>query len=217
MFWEQLKPDDQEAIRSLGTPRTYEVGTRLFLHGDTPSHVVIIQSGLVKVTRSSTEGREVMIELRGKGSIIGEQGAIDTRPRWASGTVIEEVNAIVVPAPAFRELLESRASVTYAVLTVLSDKLRQATDRTLEAGVGDTLARLCGRLVELAEQSPTGPDGVIEIHSPLTQQELGEWIGVSRDAIVLALRRIRDLGWVETGRRTIRVLDLDALRNAAID
>jgi CRP-like cAMP-binding protein len=71
--------------------------------------------------------------------------------------------------------------------------------------------------VELAGSAQPTADGVIEVKSPLTQQELADWIGVSRDAVVLAMRRIRELGWVETGRRTIRILDLNALKAASVE
>lgn len=217
MFWDTLSDDDQQAIRSAGVQASYPAGTVLFHYGDEPTHVLVLLSGLVKLTLNSVDGREVMIELRGSGSVLGELGPIDSLPRSTTLTVVEDVEAIVVSTAVFRQLLLDRGTLSYAVLTMVAEKLRQSTQRRLEAGVGDAHARLCGRLVELAESAEMGPDGVIEVKSPLTQQELADWIGVSRDAIVLALRRIRKLGWIETGRRTIRIHDLDALRRAAVE
>ncbi len=217
VFWDGLNQQDQEAVRAVGVQRSYEAGTRLWLYGDQPTHTLVILSGLVKLTRDSIEGRELIFDLRGAGYILGELGPIESTPRNATVTVVEDVEAIVLSADAFRQLLIDRGSVAYAVLAVVADKLRQATDRRLEAGVGDAQARLCGRLVEMAADAKVEPNGVIIIKSPLTQQELADWIGVSRDAVVLSLRRLRKLGWVETGRRTIRILDLDALRQNAVE
>ncbi|MDH3678530.1 MAG: Crp/Fnr family transcriptional regulator [Acidimicrobiia bacterium] len=217
MFWDLLSDDDKEAIRGAGVKTTYPAGNMLFHYGDEPTHVLVLLNGLVKLTLTSVDGREVMIELRGAGNMLGELGPIDSLPRSTSVMVIEDVEAIVVPTSAFRQLLLDRGTLSYAVLTLVAEKLRQSTQRRLEAGVGDAHARLCGRLVELAESAEMGSDGVIEVNSPLTQQELADWIGVSRDAIVLALRRIRELGWIETGRRTIRIHDLEALRRAAVE
>ena len=217
MFWDMLSEDDRNAISAIGARKKFDVGRRLFLDGDASTHSVIILSGLIKLTRTSKEGREIMIELRGPGHLLGELAAIDTIPRSAAATVVEEVEAIVFSAADFRQLLSERSSLSFAVLTIVTEKLRQATDRRLEAGVGDAQARLCGRLCELAAASEADEDGVIEVKSPLTQQELADWIGVSRDAIVLALRRIREQRWIETGRRTIRILDIEALREASLD
>lgn len=216
MFWDSLTTGDRDALSKAGSRRTFPAGAHLFLYGDEPTHAMVILSGLVKLTRTSIEGKEILIELRGRGSVVGELGVIDDHPRSAAVVVVEPVEALVVPAKAFRELLLERGSIAYALLDIVTDKLRQATDRRLEAGVGDTQARLCVRLVELARSASPGPDGVIELEMPLTQQELADWIGVSRDAVVLALRRIRDLGWIETGRRAIRILDLAALEKGSV-
>ena len=171
--------------------------------------------GRVKLTRTALDGREVLIELRGPGSLIGELGAVDDAPRSATATVAEPVDAIVIPAALFRRLLAERGTVALAVLSSVAERLRESAERRLESGTTDALARLCSRLVELAEQEESTAASAIEISSPLTQQELAEWIGVSREAVVLALRQLRERGWVETGRRRITVLDVEAVRRAA--
>ncbi len=217
MFWDNLRAADQEVLDAAGMRRHYPAGSAIWLHGDSPTHTFVVLKGLVKLTRASTEGREVIIELRGRGTILGELASIDTSPRSAAVIVIEDVEALVIQAATFRQLLLENGAIAFAVLEVVADKLRQATNRRLEAGVGTAQARLCSRLVELAADTRPDVNGVIEVKSPLTQQELADWIGVSRDAVVLAMRRIRDEKWVETGRRTIRILDLDALKSASVE
>jgi CRP-like cAMP-binding protein len=217
MFWDNLRAADQEVLEAVGVRRRYQAGTSLWFDGAPSTHTLIMLAGLVKVTRTSIDGREVIIELRGSGNILGELAAIDSSPRSAAITVIEEVDALVIQASDFRQILLDNGQIAFAVLEVVADKLRQSTDRRLEAGVGNAQARLCNRLVELAGDTLPSTDGVIEVKSPLTQQELADWIGVSRDAVVLAMRRIRELKWVETGRRTIRILDLEALKAASVE
>ena len=217
MFWDNLRAADQEVLDSAGMRRHYPAGSAIWLDGDPPTHTFIVLQGLVKVTRTSIDGREVIIELRGRGNILGELAAIDTSPRSAAIIAIEDVEALVIRASVFRQLLLDHGPIAFAVLEVVADKLRQATNRRLEAGVGTAQARLCSRLVELAANTQADANGVIEVKSPLTQQELADWIGVSRDAVVLAMRRIRDEKWVETGRRTIRILNLDALKAASVE
>ncbi|MGB5756699.1 MAG: Crp/Fnr family transcriptional regulator [Acidimicrobiales bacterium] len=188
----------------------------VFHEGEHPDHVLVILSGHLKLSRLSTDGKELLIEIREAGELVGELGAIDREPRSATATAVGPLEAIVIPAGRFEELLTQRAKVSLAVLRLVTSRLRQSTGRRLEAGIGDAFARLCGRLVELAERHETGADGTIEIHSSLTQQELADWIGAARDAVVMALHRLRELGWVETGRRRNRILDIEAMRGEAI-
>lgn len=217
VFWNDLTDADREALLAIGVAKRFPVGANLFRNGDRPTHALVIRSGLVKLTRSSATGHGILIELRGPGIVLGELGAVSGEARTATADVVEPVDGIIIPADAFRRLLRENNSLAYAMLESVVEKLQQATSRRLEASTGDALARLCGRLVELAADQEPDADGVIEVRSPLTQQELAEWIGVSRDAVVLALRTIRKRGWVETGRRTIRILDLEALQATIVE
>jgi CRP-like cAMP-binding protein len=74
----------------------------------------------------------------------------------------------------------------------------------------DVVARVCRRLVELAGQG-TIVDGGVVVRSEMSQQDLADWAGVSRDGVVRALHELRNLGWVETGRRRLIIRDLDAI------
>ncbi len=215
MFWESLSSADREAVLAVGTRTSYAEGARLFLEGDPPTHVLVLRSGRVKLTSSSAEGQEVLIEIRGPGYLLGELGPIDDVPRISSAIALDPVEAIVMSAPQFRQLLTDRGTLAYQVIVLVSDKLRQATSRRLEVGTSDAQARLCQRLVELAVDGDLQPDGTVEIQSSLTQQEMAEWIGVSRDAVVLSLRHLRESGYLETGRRKIRILDLEAIGRMA--
>lgn len=208
-----MRPTEQEAIEKLGVRSSYAPGRTILAEHDNAATVIVLR-GRIKLTTSSIDGHQILIELRGPGDLVGELAALDRGRRVATVTAVSRVEALVIPATRFRELLLSEAGICFAVLLTVADKLRQATAvRTVNAS-SDVLTRLAGRIVELAgHEEPI--DGVIEITSPLTQQELADWIGASRDAVVLALGSMRTRGWIETGRRTIRVLDLPALRSAA--
>ncbi len=196
----------------MATPRVYERGTYLFLEGDAPTHVIVILEGMVKLTRSVADGRSVVIELRAEGDIIGELGPVDHRPRSTAAAAVSAVEALTVPAETFRHLVHQRPGLAWELLAMLAERLRQSTQRQLEAGTSDAVTRLAGRLVELAAWGHrVGEDGSLALASSLTQQELAEWVGVSRDAVVLAFRQLRKLRLVETGRQQIRILDLAAL------
>lgn len=215
MFWDELSGDEQSAIEAVGTRRTFENGAVVFREGDAPSFVFVIMSGRLKLTTAALDGRELLLELRGPGELIGELGVVDSTPRSATATAIDRLQVIVMGSAAFRQLMADRGNIALAVLTMVATRLRESGRRRLEDGTSDTVARLCGRLTELADDAEPAADGSIELR-PLTQQDLADWIGVSRDAVVLALRQLRDAGWVSTGRRRITIHDLEALRDAGL-
>jgi len=214
VFWPSLTSAEQTIIEEIGVRRSFEPGSRLLDDGESATSILVILSGQAKLTRTSFDGHTVVIELRGPGALLGELAVLDEGRRIATVVAVTEVEGLVVPASRFRELLLGHPRICFAVLLTVSDKLRQATAWRTVASSTDVLTRLATRLVELiGEHSST--DEVIDIDSPFTQQELADWIGVSRDAVVLALGTMRSRGWIETGRRTIRILDVAALRSVA--
>lgn len=201
-------------LESIGVRRSFAPGTRLLDDHETGTAILVILRGRLKLSRTSVDGRTVLIELRGPGDLVGELAVLDRGRRIATGTAVGTVEALLVPATRFRELLLDHPRICFAVLLSVSEKLRQATAWRTVTSSTDVLTRLATRLIELAGD-PGPSESVIEIRSPLTQQELADWIGASREAVVLALGAMRSRGWIETGRRTIRFLDLPALRAAA--
>jgi CRP-like cAMP-binding protein len=157
----------------------------------------------------------VVFEVRGPGELLGELGSIDGQPRSASAVALEPVEALVVPAADFRSIIERSPRAAVHLLGVVAGRLREADRRRVEYAAFDTVGRVAARLVELAGRyGEPGPEGVL-IDLTITQEELAGWTGASREAVSKALHQLRGLGWIETGRRRIRVLDLDELRRRA--
>jgi len=122
---------------------------------------------------------------------------------------------LAVPGPAFLAFIEATPAAGTHLLRMLSSRLRDADVKRLEFLSQDTVGRVCARLVELTERfGAPGPAGT-RIDVPITQEELAGWTGSSREAVVKALRTLRELGWIATARSGITVLDVDAVRRRA--
>jgi len=202
-----------------GVQRLFEAGRRLdhrsgdtlFLEGDPSGRVHLVLEGRVKVYSTTASGRESVLAIRGPGDLLGELSAIDGGRRSASGTAIEPVTLLSIDTERFAELLEIDADLAASMLRTLVTKLRDADRSRIEFGAEDTTTRVAGRLAELAEDYGV-PDGDgIRIDLPITQQELAEWVGASREAVAKALHTLRIRGLVRTGRREIVVQDLPGL------
>jgi CRP-like cAMP-binding protein len=214
-FVSVLDPGDLEALTAWGRQRRFPRGSVLFHEGENADHVLIVRSGRVKVSSFTADGKEIVLAVRGPGELLGELSAIDGEPRSASAGALEPVEVLSVPAEDFRAFLGTRPRITVALMQMLSRKLRDADRKRIEFGAYDTVGRVCHRLVELAERFGERSGEGLRITLPLSQQELAGWTGSSREAVAKALHQLRVRGYVETARRGITVLDMEALRRRA--
>lgn len=211
-FVDVLTDDERQALFRLGSRRTFARHATLFNQGDSSSHVAVLLEGKVKVSSYSSDGHEVVHGLQIPVALLGELSAIDGRPRSATVTALERVTVLSIPVQPFTEFLERQPRVALALLRVVAHRLRDSDLRQLELGTMDVPARLARRLVELAEGHGRESDSGIDLPLPLTQEELAQWVGASREAVVRALRGFRDRGLIATQRKRVLIRDLEGLR-----
>lgn len=203
-------------LRSEGQPRRFRRAQSLFTEGDISDRVFLITSGWVMISSTSSEGREIVLGLRGPGDIIGEMSTLDGVARSATALSLSEVEAVVVPGSAFTRALAD-IDGAHELIRILAARLRDADSKRLGFATLDTLGRVADRLLELADRfGRPAPDGTsIEIELPLSQEQLASWCGASRESTVKALSTLRALGCLSTGRQSVVVHDVAALRRHA--
>jgi CRP-like cAMP-binding protein len=195
--------------------RTYRRGEALFSEGDVADRVFLVERGWVTLRIATPSGGEVILGLWGSGDVLGELSALDGEPRTATALAVDEVEAVVAPASAMRGLLERQPELAGELLRLLASRLRDANRQRLEFAMLDCLGRVARRLLELAERfGEPGADG-IRIELPLSQEQLASWCGCSREATVKALRTLREVGGVTTGRRVVTLGDPELLHRHA--
>ena len=215
-FLDALSPEEVAHLRTRGVVRRFPRGAALFHERQVSDRVMLLTEGRVKIASVSEDGRESVLAFRGPGEVLGELSAIDGRPRSAGVTAVDAVEALVVPTRDFRAFLERSPRAALWILTRLITRLREADRKRAEFGAADTLGRVAARLVELAaDYGREQPGGGVRIDLPITQEELASWVGSSREGVNKALHTLRSLRWVETERRAITVLDMDALKKRA--
>jgi CRP-like cAMP-binding protein len=213
-FWSALPPPDQTALLGAGVTRRFARGRALMHQGQAPDSVALIRAGRVKVCTTTSAGREVVLAIRGPGELLGELAALDAQPRSASVIAIEDVDALVLSPSAFRSFLATHPDAAMAMLGMLTRRLRDADTKRTGFASQTTLGRVAARLLELADRFGIEDDGVLRIELRLSQEELAGWTGASLESVGRALSTMRSLNWIETGRREIRILDIEALRGA---
>jgi CRP-like cAMP-binding protein len=206
-----LTPEEREDLELRGRKRNYRRNMSVFNEGDTTGRVVVITEGRVKASFFTEDGKEVLLAIREPGDLLGEFSALDGEPHSASAIALEPVDALVVSAEEFRGFLRDNPRVALHLLESLSRRLRDADTKRVEFLAYDSVGRVARRLVELADRFGETSEGETEITVGLTQEELAGWAGCSREAASKALQSLRGRGYIETHRRGVTILDLDAL------
>lgn len=198
-FLERFSQEERNEIERISVRRPYRKGAIIFLSGDNAGEVLLIRSGQIKLTVASVDGREILIGIRGPGEIIGEMSLIDQSPRSASAFALTKVEMLVLPVREFTRLVDDDFGFSRKLLDEMCRKVRDSTMHQLELGLDDVPGRVARRLATLMDRFGTDQlDGATTLRSPITQQELADWAGVSRQAVVKELGRLRELGWLET-------------------
>lgn len=227
-----LSATDRAALRNLGSRRTVRQGSTLFMEGDEPHDVAVVEAGDIKVVTSAPNGQEIVLDVVGAGDLLGELSALDGSPCSATAIALTDCEVVAIPVDRFLHYLREHPAAMAALLHVVVQRLRQANRRQLEFSTTDALGRVCARLDEMATRYGTtdrgsgagagggsggdgsGGDGV-RIELAITQTELAQWCGLSREAVVKALRSLRNLGWVTSADGLITIEDRSALHARA--
>jgi len=211
-----LSDEDRSELERIGHRRNADRHEVLLALGDAADRVLVLEAGRVKVTVPTSAGSDAVLTFRGPGALLGEQALVDQRPRSANVVAVEPVELLVIAASTFRAYLAAHPNVALAMLAMLSTRLRDSDRRLVEFAAADTLGRVAARLVELCDaHGDTDAGGSVRITLPITQEDLAGWTGSSIEATAKALRQLRSLGWITTGRRALEVHDLAALRARA--
>lgn len=211
-FLAALPAAERRDLLGRGSPRTYRGGDVIMREEDRTSFVVAILSGWTTVSVGTERGVRLILALRGAGEVVGDQAAIDDRPRSATITALGPVQGVVVTGDRFRAYLAARPSAMMLITRQFSARLRSSDGERRSLASERVLQRLAARLVELAEHTGrSGPEG-IAVDLPLPQSDIAAAVGSTREAVAKALRLLRDQQVVSTGARRFVVRDLALLK-----
>src|SRR5579859_7046332 len=128
-FLARISPQDAAALVGLGRVRRYPARSVVFFEGDDAHEVLIMNSGEVKVTVTSMEGREVVLDVLGPGELLGELSAIDGAPRSAGAAALGAVELFAVDVGRFNQFVDEHPTVAVALLRSIAGRLRHTTRR----------------------------------------------------------------------------------------
>ena len=188
------------ALAALGRLRTYPKNTVFITEGDSSDSVFVILSGRVKIFLSDTEGHEMILDTQGPGEYVGEM-ALDGNPRSASVMTTEPTMFSVVSREPIKEAIRRKPEFALDMISKIIDRARLATNSVKDLALLDVYGRVARLLLNMAVEV----NGKLEIPDKLTQQEIAERVGASRDMVSRIFRDLTAGGYITVESRHITI------------
>jgi CRP-like cAMP-binding protein len=202
------------ALERLGSHikrRTVARGTTLFSKGDPGSGLLGVLAGSVKISVPSADGRDIVLNIIHEGEIFGEIALLDGHPRTADATTITDCELIVIERRDFIPFLRSEPDLAMQIMTVLCSRLRRTSEQVQDLTFLSLPILLAKTLLRLSADQGAGARPKLSI----TQREISEMIGRSRESTNKQLRSWVKQGWIALQRGSITLLRPDALAEFA--
>ena len=186
-------------------------GSILFKEGDDGEHLYVIVDGKLKLGTSSGDGRENLLSILGPGEMFGELSLFDPGPRTSTATAVTDAKLLSLSHEKVIPWLRQNPEVSLQLLTRLSQRLRRTNEAVGDLVFSDVPGRVAKALIDLGDRfGKTTPDGLLVNHD-LTQEELAQLVGASRETVNKALADFAGRGWLKLDGRSVLIVDLDRL------
>src|SRR5262249_39880977 len=201
----ELTPSILERISTYVKRRSVSKGSTIFEKGDAGVGLIGVVSGSVKISLTSADGRDIVLNIIHPGEVFGEIALLDGRARTANATAMSDCELIVIERREFIPFLRSEPDVTLKLMEILCSRLRKTSEQVQDVTFLNLPARLAKTLLRLAANA--GPSGKVAI----TQREISQIVGRSRESTNKRLRAWAKRGWIRPKRGNITVMKADKL------
>jgi CRP/FNR family cyclic AMP-dependent transcriptional regulator len=210
--FETLEAEDLRHVADVAVPRRFQTDEVVFREGDESDTCYIIRSGHARVMREHPDGRTLTLARFGPGDIFGELAMFDDERRSATIEAADELETIAILGRDMRRLLRRHADIAYQLVVALSRRLRETNERLARQSFQTVQSRVAGVLTELSETADhEGHDGEGGVLLKVTQSEVAQLAGSSRESASRFLAVLERAGVIEQGRGRILVLKPEAL------
>ena len=210
-----LDAEAAAALRASMTEKRVPRSGIIFSEGEPGDRMYVVLDGKVKLGQTSPDGRESLLAVLGPGEVFGELSLFDPGPRTATATAITDTVVVGLGHGDLRPWLTGRPEVAEALLQALAQRLRRTNEALADLVFSDVPGRVAKQLLDLADKfGQPGPDGVL-VHHDLTQEDLAQLVGASRETVNKALADFTQRGWVEVDQRQVLLIDMERLARRA--
>ncbi|HWG65479.1 MAG TPA: Crp/Fnr family transcriptional regulator [Streptosporangiaceae bacterium] len=214
-LFEALDDEGARDLRSRVADVELTRGERLFDEGDAGDRLYVILDGKMKLTRSAPDGRENLLSVLGPGEMFGELSLFDPRPRTSSAVAVTDARLAALAHDDLRIWLTGRPDISLHLLQALAQRLRRTNDVMADLVFTDVPGRVAKALLDLADRFGEQTGEGLQVHHDLTQEELAQLVGASRETVNKALADFAARGWLTLSAKSVLIIDSDRLAKRA--
>jgi CRP-like cAMP-binding protein len=212
LLFSDLDAGHLERLSTYATTRAAARGVTIFNKGDAGHSLFAVCAGTVRIGVPSPDGRDAVFNLVREGEIFGEIALLDGRPRTADATAMTDCELMVIERRDFIDLMRDQPDIPLKLIEVLCARLRKTSEQVEDVLFLDLPGRLAKALLRLTDGADAAGG---ERRVAMTQREIGQMIGMSRESTNKQLRDWEARLWVRLERGEILVLDPSALAKIA--
>lgn len=213
-----LTAEQRQTLLERVERREVRRGDVVFREGEDGEHVFLVLDGKMKITRSGGSGdRENLLAVLGPGDVFGELSLFDPGPRTATATALADGQLAALTHAQLMTWLERQPQAARVLLQLLARRLRHTNDTMVDLIFTDVPGRVAKALLDLGERfgTPAGTAPGRTVRHGLTQEELAQLVGASRETVNKALADFAARGWIRLGSRSLVILDPERLGRRA--
>ena len=202
-FFTQLSDRELDVVRAVSVEKSYPRSAVVLTEGEMGDSLYMIQTGKVKVFIGDEDGREIILKILGPGDFFGEMSMIDKQPRSASVTTLEASTFHILSHAAFEKCTEQAPRIANMVMRVLATRVREADRKIGTLALMDVYGRVASTLLELAVYN----NGKLMVGEKLSQQDLANMVGASREMVNRILKDLSDRGFITVESKSITIIN----------
>lgn len=214
ILFQELDPAHLAQVAAIARERKFAKRHTIFMEGEKGTYVVLIVSGIIKISRSSSDGRVKTLALLRPKDFFGEMAIfLPGHERSATAEALTDTRVITLDQSDFEKLLKDVPGISLRIIQTLAHRLQSANRQIKTLALGDSHSKLADLLLWLKDEftSPAGGPPLI----PLTHQELADLAGLSRETTTRLLNTFEQEGVVKLRNRQVALTNLDTLKKYA--
>jgi CRP-like cAMP-binding protein len=213
--FQKLSAEDRQRVSAVTTVRRFTRGDTIFEQGAPADAFYTIAAGRVKIIRMMPNGKDIILEVFGRGDPLGALATYDNRPFPASAVALEDTTCLVIPRPVFFKLLEEHPSLVRGLLAGFTVRLVELTNRLADLSGGRIEPRFARLFLKLAGEMGRAERGGTFVPLALSRQELADLTGTTIETSIRIMSRWSKDQIVLTEKDGFVVLDRAALESLA--
>lgn len=206
-----LSTDDLEQVAQVAVSRQFAPGHIIFREGDDSDTCYVVSAGHARAVREHADGRTIALAHFGPGDIFGELAMFDDEKRSATVETLDDVTCVAILGADMRRLMQTHPDLAVKLVIGLGRRLRETNERLTRQSFQTVQSRVAGVLGQLVAQAQAEGAGVGDVLVTITQADIAQLAGSSRESASRFLAVLERAGIVTQGRGRVTVHEPDAL------